>query len=251
MRRAAPLWGAGGFSLIELLVALTTSVLLLGVLSALMVAQARATRIHIERGRVAEALRVSALVAGAELALLEPSADADFLSESAVSLRAFRGVAVPCGGSEGELIVRYRGMRRPEPEKDSVVWVSARAPERPLALAWSAGAEDVSCRADPSDDVLRWWLSEPHPSSGLLLLYERGSYHLEGGAFRYRRGAAGRQPLTESLLVERASALHALETAAPDGPSAVEIVLVAEAEGDPAVRGTARVRVAFLNARPR
>ncbi len=42
---------------------------------------------------------------------------------------------------------------------------------------------------------------EPEPASrGIVLIFERGSYHLADGAFRYRRGRAGRQPVTEALL---------------------------------------------------
>jgi hypothetical protein len=45
--------------------------------------------------------------------------------------------------------------------------------------------------------VQRWkWHQGGAPAPVLVRLYERGTYYLADGAFRYRRGAGGRQPLT-------------------------------------------------------
>jgi hypothetical protein len=47
---------------------------------------------------------------------------------------------------------------------------------------------------------IRLTLSSDVPTRGLALVFETGSYSLSDGALRYRRGAAGRQPLTEAII---------------------------------------------------
>ena len=58
----------------------------------------------------------------------------------------------------------------------------------------------------------RWTLSGGVPSGAILVRYfEHGSYHLSGSAFRYRRGGAGRQPLTPETLLTPESRFLASE----------------------------------------
>ncbi len=45
-----------------------------------------------------------------------------------------------------------------------------------------------------------WELDPPVPGAVIGRLFERGSYHLAAGAFRYRPGRGGRQPLTAQVL---------------------------------------------------
>lgn len=47
-----------------------------------------------------------------------------------------------------------------------------------------------------------WVLSPPPARTVLTRVFERGSYHLVGGALRYRRGEGGRQPLTPERIME-------------------------------------------------
>ena len=119
-----------------------------------------------------------------------------------LTLRAFRGVAVLCPyeGPTDELTVAYRGDRRPDPAKDSVVLVDATGARQLRALA-SVSSPAVACAAIGDSALLEGWrLDAPIPPGMLVArLYERGSYHLSGSALRYRRGASGRQPLTPEL----------------------------------------------------
>ncbi|HIF20809.1 MAG TPA: hypothetical protein EYQ27_02630 [Gemmatimonadetes bacterium] len=49
---------------------------------------------------------------------------------------------------------------------------------------------------------LKSWRLSVTPDEPVVLarLFERGSYHISGKALRYRRGGAGRQPLTPEVL---------------------------------------------------
>ena len=69
----------------------------------------------------------------------------------------------------------------------------------------------------------RWRLGAAPADPVLLRLFETGSYHLSGGALRYRRGSGGRQPLTAAVLegggiVDTLGAVRAYVTLGP-GPS--------------------------------
>jgi type II secretory pathway component PulJ len=124
-----------------------------------------------------------------------------------LGLRAFRATGLPCGpglASEGgagspatlTLTLLHSGTRLPDPRKDSVeavlpdgtlwrtaVWASERTPE-------CGGGLTVTLEGIP----------EGYPL--ILRFYERGEYSLSDGAFRYRRGGGGRQPLTPERIGE-------------------------------------------------
>jgi hypothetical protein len=112
-------------------------------------------------------------------------------------LRAFRGLALPCGWAPGsrEGVVVWRGHRIPDPERDSILVLTQAGTWRAVALkAHSpAGGE---CAPDFPGASATWALSEGPDQILLLRYFERGRYSLEDGAFRYRRGGEGRQPLT-------------------------------------------------------
>lgn len=143
-----------------------------------------------------ESVRVVWIVLGEELRRGDPGRDAWTAAGDSVSLRALRGGGAACPGPGGsELRILYRGSRRPDPRKDSVLVLG-------LDGVWTAhdlvrrSAGDVACRgALPRAGEV--WELDPLPEGGLFaLLFERGSYHLADSALRYRRGRGGRQPLT-------------------------------------------------------
>jgi hypothetical protein len=71
----------------------------------------------------------------------------------------------------------------------------------------------------------RWQLSEAPPATAeLARVFERGSYHLNGSAVRYRRGQGGRQPLT-------ADALNSTQSSFVAGPGG-SLRLVLKPKGD-------------------
>ena len=130
-----------------------------------------------------------------------PEPDGDSLP-----LRAFRGWAVPCPSEEpapGRVVVAYRGERSPSPAKDSVLVLTAGG-WLPADLVGRAGVEEPTCPRGLDFDMEIWTVDPP--VDGLLLrVFERGSYHVEGGAVRYRRGGGGRQPLTPEVFLASSS----------------------------------------------
>ncbi|MDH5589515.1 MAG: hypothetical protein OEZ37_05670, partial [Gemmatimonadota bacterium] len=96
--------------------------------------------------------------------------------------------------------VWYRGDRDADPEKDSLIWWEEPGGWTTAALEWiDGGGTCPGAREDVATSV--WTLSRtPGNDVRLVRLFERGSYHLQGAALRYRRGAGGRQPLTPETL---------------------------------------------------
>lgn len=119
-----------------------------------------------------------------------------------VSLRAFRGTALVCraDSATASLSVSFRGERAPDPTKDSVLLLTEAGRREVRALA-GVGAPASPCTALDSAGAATWNLDAPAPDGTVLArLFERGSYHLDAYALRYRRGASGRQPLTPESL---------------------------------------------------
>lgn len=146
------------------------------------------------RVRAEEVLRVTRVVLGRELRALA-SDDITALSQDSVRIRAMRGGGPVCGGAGSDLLVRYRGVRRPDPDKDSLLLVHSGAP-RGEAFRIMGVAAVPTCDGGLSITLGR----EPARPEGMALVFEGGTYSLSGGALRYRRGAGGRQPLTEAIL---------------------------------------------------
>jgi hypothetical protein len=124
------------------------------------------------------------------------------VGDDTLALRAYRGVGVVCaaGLSARELVVRVEGVRAPEPAKDSVRVRGMGGAPRVLALV-ARRSDPTACPGASRGMVERWRLSGAVPAAPLVARYfERGSYHLDGAALRYRRGAAGRQPITPQVL---------------------------------------------------
>ncbi|HEX7118712.1 MAG TPA: hypothetical protein VF212_07995 [Longimicrobiales bacterium] len=246
-----------GHTLAGFLVALVLTGLVCSALVGTFSAAQAVARRHAWMVRAREALRISGVVLGDELRFLDPRADIRAVSEDSVSIRAYRGVGTVCAvESDGTALVRYRGLRVPEPEKDSVVVVDAIGRARPMPLLES-GPADGGCDARAGTTLYALSLPDPPTAGSLLLVFETGSYHLADRALRYRRGDGGRQPVTAELLdVRRSMFVPAFDAEAVDGeeePQAVEGIVAVRAEarrGDvDARRLTARFRFPLLNAR--
>ncbi|MCY3704326.1 MAG: hypothetical protein OXH08_02335 [Gammaproteobacteria bacterium] len=117
-------------------------------------------------------------------------------ARDSVAVRAFRGTGVGCAASSQPLwAVRYTGLRRPDPAKDSVLVLAADGVWRVAKLVRArAGA----CGDGAGGEV--WELHPAVPEAVVGRVFERGSYHVAAGAFRYRPGRGGRQPLTAQIL---------------------------------------------------
>jgi hypothetical protein len=185
----------GATSVAELvLVAWLFAVIMAGVAGFAM-HQGRLAALQRDGVRLSEAVRTGAVILGAELRHV--TGDDMVLAADSARIRAFRGGGPVCAGGGAAVHVLYRGVRAPEPDKDSVLLVNV-AEERAVALL-SAG------RSPECGGSMRLVLAEPPADPpALALIFETGAYSLSGGAIRYRRGQGGRQPLTEALLADMA-----------------------------------------------
>lgn len=187
----------GVVSIPELLLVAVLFTAVLGGIARFARDQNRLAALQRDRIRFEEAVRATTVILGADLRSLTEADVAAYAADS-VRIRAFRGGGPVCGGAPASPLVRYGGMRDPDPDRDSVVVLSAGA-EQVLALAGVRRAADCGGALELTLDEV--------PSSAApayLLVFETGAYHLSDGAFRYRRGDGGRQPLTEPVLEDLA-----------------------------------------------
>lgn len=190
-----------GVTLPELLVVTWLFGFVLAALAGFAGAQSRMVARTHDQIRAGDLVRTAHVVLGAELRTLAP-ADIAALTVDSIRIRAVRGSGVICGLDGGQVLVRYRGVRRPDPAKDSVLLV-LEAATAGVAYALEAVAAVTAPTADGAacGGALRLSLAggPPEVPAGVALVFETGAYSL-AGALRYRRGAGGRQPLTEELL---------------------------------------------------
>ena len=124
----------------------------------------------------------------------------DFHPEAGDSLvlRVFRGIGFQEGTDSlsGALEVCFQGLRAVDLSKDSLLVLSAEGVWHAVAL--KARTEIQSpCPGDPGGSMEAWELDPPLRSTPVFMrVFESGAYFLRDGAFRYRRGSGGRQPLT-------------------------------------------------------
>jgi len=200
--------GRRGFTVVETLVALTLG-WLVAYLALTTLARQRGLQTRLTlRSEALAAARLTRVVLGEETRVGAPSRDGWSVSGESLGLRAFRGIGVPCtsGPATEELSVRVRGVRLPDPEKDSVLVIDFTGSGPVRAILDRRGVPDADCGGPDAGTLERWRLSGPVPPGSLVLRYfERGSYHLSGRALRYLRGQAGRQPLTPEVLSDALS----------------------------------------------
>lgn len=245
-----------GFSLAELLATLVLGGLVSAAIAGTLGGAERLAGAQAARVAAAEALRVASVVLSRELRSVDPAEDIAMLSADSLRLRAFRGTAVVCGLAGSAVYVRYRGLRQPNPAKDSVLALDADGRAQPLALE-AARVEAAACPGRPEALVQRWRVGGVVPTGTLLLLFETGSYHLADHAFRYRRGAGGRQPLTAELLDDGASEFRPLgpqdvSTPDPAWAAGIHVPLRVDTARSGSVSfhapfSSARSRITFLN----
>lgn len=205
---------AGAVSVAELVLVAWLFALVMAGVARFAASQNQLAGFQRDQVRLEEAVRTAIVVLGAELRFVTAE-DVSAAAADSVRTRAFRGGGPVCSENDGYLRVAYRGIRQPDPARDSVLLLgaagatvhglrtAARSPECP---------DGIAVRMDP----------EPPAADGYALFFETGTYSFSDGAFRYRRGQGGRQPLTEAVLrqmvLDRATDGFMLELA-PDPDS--------------------------------
>ena len=154
------------------------------------------------------ARRLAAIVIGKELRAGVRGRDWIGPVSDSLSLRAFRGWGPVCAFATGpgKIVVAYHGERTANPAKDSVLILTAEG-WRQVDLTRRASAPQ-SCAMDPARDAEVWTIEPPVTGALVARIFERGSYHVVGGALRYRRGLGGRQPLTPDVFDDDRSSME-------------------------------------------
>ena len=139
-------------------------------------------------------------------------ASAVLVDEDSVRLRSLRGWAVVCRvESDSIWIVGHRGLRAPNPLKDSVrvldrsgAW-STRVLSRADRVApdWGECALATALSATTTFRLIVSGGQELSSRPLMLRVFESGGYHLDGGVLRYRAGSGPRQPLTVPGLLQK------------------------------------------------
>lgn len=188
-----------GVTVVEVLVALLLGLAVISLgWSALARQRSVASRLRSEMDLLS-ARRLTAIVVGRELRAGVRGRDWFLRASDGLSLRAFRGWGPVCGPGpgSGSIVVAYRGERTPNPAKDSVAILTAEGWRwTDLTARTSRGG---SCSTDLGGEIEVWTLDPPVVGAWVARIFERGSYHVSGGALRYRRGLGGRQPLTPAV----------------------------------------------------
>ena len=155
------------------------------------------------------ARRLAAIVIGKELRAGVRGRDWIVPAADSLALRAFRGWGPVCasGSEPGRIVVAYHGERAANPAKDSVLILTADGWHQ--ADLTGRSSEAGSCGTDLGGDSEAWTIDPPVTGALLARVFERGSYHVSGGALRYRRGLGGRQPLTPDVFDDDRSTVGA------------------------------------------
>ncbi len=198
-------------------------------------AQSRLAALQSDGTRAHEVSRIMGLVLSSELRSAAP-ADVRAFAPDSIRVRAFRGGGPACAAGGDTLVVAYAGVRLAEPAKDSLLLVRGDGTEEAVDVV-AVGPPDPTCGEPGTRIRVGRALQTP---AGFALVFETGVYDVTGGALRYRRGAGGRQPLTESLL-----AGATLEQA---GPRSFRLAASMVQESLPRLdHPRARLRIARLN----
>ena len=200
-----------GFSLTELLVVLALGGLVVAGAASVLGAQRRAFEALALGAEAMEAGRITRRLLHRELRSGSPGLDWTVGPGDSVRLRAYRGWGRVCPeeGEAGTIRIRYRGLRAPNAEKDSLRVLTVDGLWTVSSLeswSWESGECGEPPEPGERDAVLRPGRDVPTPV--LVRVFETGSYHLYGDAFRYRIGLGGRQPLTPLRLAGQGTSIR-------------------------------------------
>ena len=189
-----------GAALLELLTAMTLLGLLTAASSVLIHSQSILVRTISERAAADETLRTARSIVRAEFQDLS-AADVRAIANDSIAARVYRGAGIVCVLDSTRVVLRYRGMRLPEPDKDSLLVIG----EESAVAFTDAALQGDACASLPGEELVALRVERRLRLNALVLVFESGAYHLATRALRYRRGLEGRQPVTDELLDDPAS----------------------------------------------
>jgi len=190
---------------VEVLVALLLGLLVLH-LTLRTVATARTGQASwAERSERLATLRIARALVRADLRAGLEGRDWLVSRPDSVRLRSFVGRGLPCAPVDrrSEVVVAWEGRRRPDPRRDSLLVLDAAGVWQSVDLVSAVPTVGVCPGAVRASSELWRTTLAPGTRPEIAVLFTSGSYHVSGGALRYRRGRAGRQPLTPGVLTPR------------------------------------------------
>ena len=206
-----------GSTLVELLTTLTVLGIVAVACASLIRTQSILLKHTSEHAAAAEALRAGRTVMRAELQdQLAP--DRHVVAPDSIAMRVFRGIGIICSTDSPRVTMRYRGVRQPDPAKDSIIVAGS---ERIGSIRLLSSRIDA-CPTATGEQLIAIELDSATTLGDAVLFYETGAYHLASRALRYRRGASGLQPITDDFIDHGRS--HFATTA---NGAAVDVVLMA------------------------
>lgn len=161
--------------------------------------QSRVATGVVDRARALDEARLVRHVVGSEARNGKAGRDWE-VAGGELRLRAFRGIGFGCAvqPSDGWGVAAW-GHRNPNPEKDSVLVLTADGAWQSTALVRRSRGVGLDC-ADLTGFSPEVWHLDPAPSAPVVGVYfERGAYRLSDGALRYRQRTRW-QPLTSTKL---------------------------------------------------
>ena len=202
-----------GAALVEALIAAVLTALVAAAGTALLQAQSRVATDVTLRSERNDAARSASLTLQAELRELAPRSDVRAIARDSIAVRIFRGVGIVCGTRGQYAFMRYRGLRLPDPVKDSVLQLVV---ENAVKVD-AAFTQNDACVRNSDETVVGLITTAPPITGSMWLVFESGSYHLSTYALRYRRGTESRQPITNEVIDDRRSAFTAVSDSAVRG----------------------------------
>lgn len=199
--------GPSGITFVEVLISLMLGMAVVSMGWRLLAKQSTVAAHLAHEMEILAARRTAAIVLGRELRAGVTGRDWAAPRGDSLALRAFRGWAPICGEGPGSgmIVVSYHGRRAPNPVKDSLLVLTGDGWRR--ANLVSRKSSDRACPVDGEGGGELWTIDPPILGGLIVRLFERGSYHVSDGAFRYRRGLGGRQPLTAAVFSDEGSSL--------------------------------------------
>jgi hypothetical protein len=206
-----------GAALLEALVAALLATIVVATAALLLQAQSRIARNMSERSERNDAARSAAAILRSELQLIAET-DLGSVTRDSIGTRIFRGLATICAYDAQQTYARYRGLRLPDPAKDSALEVGIET----VIKIDNTGAAASACVPEAGEEIISLTWSGVPRVGAMWLVFETGAYHFNANALRYRRPGETRQPITNTVFDDSRSGFHLIRDTVPRG---IEVIL--------------------------